>query len=113
MDYKLKIDKCTYMCCHINNVNNKNDNSNDHNTALPSLPFLHFPEKGTQNYQFKDCNAQSSPLLYYFKIIKIADTVKIENCLLINKYTNNKLLSIQTTSNGKNLFYLRGYKNMK
>ena len=39
-----------------------------------------------------------TPFLYfhYSKIIKIADKVKIENCLFINKYTNNKLLSIFT-----------------
>ena len=28
------------------------------------------------------------------KIIKIADKVKIENCLFINKYTTNKLPSV-------------------
>ena len=40
---------------------------------------------------FKACNAHSSPLFHYSKIIKIADKVKIENCLFVNKYTNNKL----------------------
>ena len=30
-------------------------------------------------------------LFHYSKIIKIADKVKIENCLFIDKYTNNKL----------------------
>ena len=33
---------------------------------------------------------------HYSKVIKIADKVKIENCLFINKYTNNKLTSIFT-----------------
>ena len=32
----------------------------------------------------------------YSKIIKVADKVKIENRLFINKYTNNKLPSIFT-----------------
>ena len=45
---------------------------------------------------FKERNAHSSPLFHYSKIIKIADKVKIENCLFINKYTNNKLPSIFT-----------------
>ena len=35
-------------------------------------------------------------MFHYSKIIKIADKVKIENCLFINKYTNNKLPSIFT-----------------
>ena len=37
-----------------------------------------------------------SILFLYPKIIKNADKVKIENCLFINKYTNNKLPSIFT-----------------
>ena len=42
--------------------------------------------------------AHSSPLFHYSKtkIIKIANKVKIENCLFISKYTNNKLPSIFT-----------------
>ena len=32
---------------------------------------------------FKGRNAHSSPLVHYSKIIKIADKVKIENCLFI------------------------------
>ena len=35
-------------------------------------------------------------MFHYSKIIKVADKVKIENCLFINKYTNNKLPSIFT-----------------
>ena len=45
---------------------------------------------------FRECNAHSSPLFHFSKIIKIAEKVKIENCLFINKYTNNKLSSIFT-----------------
>ena len=45
---------------------------------------------------FRECNAHSSPLFHFSKIIKIAKKVKIENCLFINKYTNNKLSSIFT-----------------
>ena len=46
---------------------------------------------------FRECNAHSSPLFHFSKIIKIAKKVKIENCLFINKYTNNKLSSIFTS----------------
>ena len=53
-------------------------------------------KKALRIINFKECNAHSSPLFHYSKIIKIADNVKIENCLFINKYTNNKLPSIFT-----------------
>ena len=78
-------------------------------------------------------NAHFSPLIHSSKIIKMADKVKIENCLFINKYTNKKvplifnnwftfssmshnyqttfaskgnleIPSVQTTSYGKNAF---------
>ena len=45
---------------------------------------------------FKECIAHSSLLFHCSKIIKIADKVKIEDCLFINKYTNNKLPSVFT-----------------
>ena len=45
---------------------------------------------------FKECYAHSSPLFHYSKIIKIADKVKTDSCLCMNKYTNNKLPSIFT-----------------
>ena len=48
-------------------------------------------KKALRIINFKERNAHSSPLFHYSKIIKIADKVKIENCLFINKYTNNKL----------------------
>ena len=47
--------------------------------------------KALRIINFKERNAHSSPLFYYSEIIKIADKAKIENCLSINKYTNNKL----------------------
>ena len=53
-------------------------------------------KKALRIINFKERNAHSSPLFHYSKIIKIADKVKIENCLFINKYTNNKLPSIFT-----------------
>ena len=53
-------------------------------------------KKALRTISFKERNAHSSPLFHYSKIIKIADKVKIENCLFINKYTNNKLPSIFT-----------------
>ena len=87
-------------------------------------------------------NAHFSPLIHSSKIIKMADTVKIENCLFINKYTNKKLPlifnnwftfssmshnyqtsfaskgnleipSVQITSYGKKCFCLYGYKNLE
>ena len=51
-------------------------------------------KKALRIISFKEHNAHSSPLFHHSKIIKIADKVKIENCLFINKYTNNKLPSI-------------------
>ena len=45
---------------------------------------------------FQKRHLELSILFLYSKIIKIADKVKIENCLFINKYTNNKLPSIFT-----------------
>ena len=45
---------------------------------------------------FKERNAHSFPLFHHSKVIKIADIVKIEVCLFMKKYTNNKLLSIFT-----------------
>ena len=53
-------------------------------------------KKALRIINFKEHNAHSSPLFHYSKIIKIADKVKIENCLFINKCTNNKLPSIFT-----------------
>ena len=99
-------------------------------------------KKALRIINFKERNAHSSPLFHYSKIIKVADKVKIENCLFINKYTNNKLPSIftnwftfslmshnyqtsfaskgnlqipsvQTTSYPKKRFCLYGYKNLE
>ena len=53
-------------------------------------------KKALRIINFKERNAHSSPLFHYSKTIKIADKVKIENCLFINKYTTNKLPSIFT-----------------
>ena len=81
-------------------------------------------------------------MFHYFKIIKVTDKVKIENCLFINKYTNYKLPSIftnwftfssmshnyqtlfaskgnlqipsvQTTSYGKNGFVIRTWNDIQ
>ena len=57
--------------------------------------YIH-QKKALRIINFKEHNAHSFPLFHYSKIIKIADKVKIENCLFINKYTNNKLPSIFT-----------------
>ena len=53
-------------------------------------------KKALRIINFKERNAHSSSLFHYSKIIKIADKVKIENCLFINKYTNNKLPAVFT-----------------
>ena len=50
-------------------------------------------KKALRMTNFKENNAHSSPLFHYSKIIKIADKVKIKDCLFINKYSNNKLPS--------------------
>ena len=53
-------------------------------------------KKALRFISFKERNAHSSPLFHYSKIIKVADKAKIENCLFINKYTNNKLPAVFT-----------------
>ena len=53
-------------------------------------------KKALRMINFKECNAHSSPLFDYSKIIKIANKVKIGNSLCISKYTNNKLPSVFT-----------------
>ena len=59
-------------------------------------PLYIFQKKALRIINFKERSAHSSPLFHYSKIIKIADKVKVENCLFIAKYTNNKLPSIFT-----------------
>ena len=53
-------------------------------------------KKALKIINFKKPNARSSPLFHHSKITKIADKVKIENCLFINRYTYNKLPLIFT-----------------
>ena len=53
-------------------------------------------KKALSIINFKERNAHSSPLFHHSKMIKITGKVKIDNCLFINKYTNNKLPSIFT-----------------
>ena len=48
-------------------------------------------KKALRIINFKERNTHSSLLFHYSEIIKIVDKVKIENCLFINKYANNKL----------------------
>ena len=62
------------------------------NSTINCLYILQ--EKALRIINFKKRNAHSSPWFHYSKIIKIIDEVKIEYCLFINKYTNNKLPSI-------------------
>ena len=64
---------------------------------ISTIIRLYFLQKrALRIINFRECNAHSSPLFHFSKIIKIAEKVKIENCLFINKYTNNKLSSIFT-----------------
>ena len=50
-----------------------------------SINFLYFKRK------HEDLNAHSAPLFLKSKILNIPDKIKIENCLFISKYVNNKL----------------------
>ena len=40
---------------------------------------------------FKEHNAHTTPLFFKSKIVKLPDEIKIENCLFISNYVNNKL----------------------
>ena len=53
-------------------------------------------KKALSIIKFKERNAHSSPLFHHSKMIKITGKVKIDNCLFISKYTNNRLPSIFT-----------------
>ena len=44
----------------------------------------------------KKLNHHSSPSFHHFKVIRIVDKVKIENCLFKSKYTNKTLPSVFT-----------------
>ena len=66
-----------------------------HQFNWPSCLYI-LQKKARRVINFKERNAHSSPLFHHSKIVKIADKVKIENCLFMSKYTNNKLPSIFT-----------------
>ena len=66
-----------------------------HQFNWPSRLYI-LQKKALRVINFKERNAHSSPLFHHSKIVKIADKVKIENCLFVSKYTNNKLPSIFT-----------------
>ena len=63
-------------------------------STINSLYILQ--KKALRIINFEERNAHSCSLFHYSKIIETADKVKIENCLFIKKYTNNKLPSIFT-----------------
>ena len=48
-------------------------------------------KKALRLIHFKERNAHSAPLFLKSKIVKLPDTIKIENYLFISKYVNNKL----------------------
>ena len=54
-----------------------------------SIDFLYFKRK--RLIHFKERNAHTAPLFFKSKIVKLPDKIKIENCLFISKYVNNKL----------------------
>ena len=48
-------------------------------------------KKALRLIHFKERNAHSAPLFFKSKIVKLPDKIKIENCLFISNYVNNKL----------------------
>ena len=48
-------------------------------------------KKALKLIHFKERNAHTAPLSFKSKIVKLPDKIKIENCLFISKYVNNKL----------------------
>ena len=48
-------------------------------------------KKALRLIHFKERNAHSAPLFFKSKIVKLPNKIKIENCLFISKYVNNKL----------------------
>ena len=51
-------------------------------------------KKAIRTLFYKQQNEHSTPLFLESKIIKLPDKVKLENCLLVNKYFHDKLPSI-------------------
>ena len=56
--------------------------------------FFVLQKKALKLIHFKEHNAHTAPLFFKSKIVKLPDKIKIENCLSIRKYVNNKLLPI-------------------
>ena len=48
-------------------------------------------KKALSLIHFKERNAHTTYLFFKSKIVKLPDEIKIENCLFISKYVNNKL----------------------
>ena len=48
-------------------------------------------EKALTLIYFKERNTHTAPLFFKSKMVKPPDKIKIENCLFISKYDNNKL----------------------
>ena len=51
-------------------------------------------KKALRSIHFKEHNAHTAPLFFKSKIVKLPDKIKIENCLFISNYVNNKLPAI-------------------
>ena len=48
-------------------------------------------KKALKLIHFKELNANNAPLFFKPKSLKLCYKIKIENCLFIRKYVNNKL----------------------
>ena len=53
--------------------------------------FFTFQRKALCLIRFKEHKANTAPLFFKAKKVKLPDKIKIENCLLISSYVNNKL----------------------
>ena len=54
-------------------------------------------KKALRMIHFIERNAHIAPLFFKSKIVKLPDQIKIENCLFISRYVNNKLPPIRNS----------------
>ena len=71
------------------------------NLCTINLLFI-LKEKALRVIHFKEHNTHTTPFIFISKMVKLLDKIKIENCLFIGKYVNNKLPPIL---NGWFIFY--------
>ena len=63
------------------------------NLCTINLLFI-LQKKALRLIHFKEHNSHTNPFIFISKIVKLLDKIKIENCLFIGKYVNNKLSPI-------------------